>query len=271
LVVSISTRIFWEEDIIKRSQKNINKLITEGKKSIAVALTNILAGLKIKRLHIEYALEAAQLKDKPFNSWKEEDHKEFARSIREASKPTIIVANKMDIGKADENYNRLTETFGDRIVVPASSEAELALRKAEHSGLIKYVPGEEVFKVLDIDHLTKEQKQALDYVQRRVLSKWISTGVQFALNSCIFKLLGMNSVYPVEDPTKLSDKEGNILPDSFLVPPYATIKDLASHIHTELGKGLLHAIDVRTGLRLPSKYTLRDRDVIHIVSTIKRG
>jgi ribosome-binding ATPase YchF (GTP1/OBG family) len=271
-IYDIETEIvLWFSDIIQRSQKNISKVLKEGKKSMSTVLSNILAGLKVTKAHVEDALELAGLKDKSFDSWNDEDHLEFARSIRETSKPTIIVANKMDLGKADENYQRLTETFGDRIVVPVSSEAELALKKAERQGLIKYIPGEEVFKVLKPDHLTKEQQAALDYVQRRVLSKWIRTGVQYALNASIFKLLGMNSVYPVEDPTNLSDKDGNILPDTFLVSPDATVKDLAAQIHTDLIKGLLHAIDVRTGLRLPIKYHLRDRDVIHIVSTIKRG
>lgn len=263
--------LLWFADIIKRSRRQIIKAIEDGRASTAAAVTRILAGLKVKRSHVEHALELAGLTDRPFKSWNEWDLTEFARRIREISKPTIIVANKMDLGKAEENYQRLTEAFGDCIVIPASSEAELALRRAETQGLIKYVPGEEAFKVLREDLLTKEQKWALSYVQRRVLSKWIQTGVQFALNTCTFKLLGMNVVYPVEDLKNLSDKEGNILPDAFLVPPEATVKELAAQIHTDLAKGLLYAIDARTGLRLPIEYKLRDRDIVHIVSAMRRG
>ncbi|MGC8849118.1 MAG: YchF-related putative GTPase, partial [Candidatus Bathyarchaeia archaeon] len=189
--------ILWFAEIVKRSQKQIIRDIREGRASTASALTRTLAGLKVRRIHVENALELAGLSDKPFESWGEEDTMEFARRIREISKPTIIVANKMDLAKAEENYQRLTEAFDDRIVIPASSEAELALRRAESQGLIKYVPGEEAFKVVEESLLTKEQRWALSYVQSRVLSKWIRTGVQFALNMCAFKLLGMNVVYPV--------------------------------------------------------------------------
>ena len=39
------------------------------------------------------------------------------------------------------------------------------------------------------------------------------TGVQFAINVAVFKLLRMNAVYPVADIQKFSDKHGNVLPD----------------------------------------------------------
>jgi len=42
-------------------------------------------------------------------------------------------------------------------------------------------------------------------------------------------------------------------------------------VHTDLHKGLLYAVDVRTGLHLPTDYSLRDRDVLSIVSTSRRG
>lgn len=257
----------WFADIIQRSQKQTLKAIREGHSSTATALSSNLAGLKVKRSHIEHALESSNLTNKSFDTWNEDDHLTFSKKVREVAKPTIIVANKMDIGKADENFLRLTEAFSDRLVIPVSSEAELVLKKAERQGFIKYVSGEEVFKVLKEQQLTKEQKWALNYVEQRVLSKWIRTGVQFALNTCTFKLLGMTAVYPVEDLTNLSDREGNILPDAFLVPPNASIKEMAAHIHTDLAKTLLHAIDARTGLRLPSNYKIMDRDIIHIVST----
>jgi ribosome-binding ATPase YchF (GTP1/OBG family) len=79
----------------------------------------------------------------------------------------------------------------------------------------------------------------------------------------------MNTVYPVYDPTKLSDKHGHVLPDVLLMPSGSTVRDLAREIHTELEKGLLYAIDARTGLRLPTDYELKDRDVLSIVSATR--
>jgi len=96
------------------------------------------------------------------------------------------------------------------------------------------------------------------------------TGVQFAINVAVFKLLRMNTVYPVADASKLSDKYGNILPDVYLMKSGSTVGDLARDIHSELAKGLLYAIDIRDGLRLPTNYQLKDRDIISIVSARKK-
>ncbi|MEM2927120.1 MAG: TGS domain-containing protein, partial [Candidatus Bathyarchaeia archaeon] len=119
--------------------------------------------------------------------------------------------------------------------------------------------------------LTEKQKWALEYVQQKVFSRWMRTGVQFAINVAVFKLLRMNAVYPVEDEKSLSDHDGNVLPDVFLMPQEATVADLAREIHSDLAKTLLHAIDARTGLKMPKEYVLRDRDVIKIVATSRRG
>jgi len=53
------------------------------------------------------------------------------------------------------------------------------------------------------------------------------TGVQFAINVAVSKLLRMNTVYPVYDYTKLSDKHGHVLPDVLLMPSGSTVRDLA--------------------------------------------
>jgi len=262
--------IRWFAKTIEKSSKRIIKQIEKSGVSLAEAIAEALAGLKIKLTHVIKALEASDLKNKGIKNWSENDYLNFAKALRWFSKPTIIIANKMDIAQAEENFKKLTEEFKDTIVVPCSSDAELALRRAEQKGFIKYIPGEEAFKVIDESKLTKEQKWALNYVQQRVLSKWIGTGVQFALNLSVFKLLGMNVVYPVEDPEHLSDKKGNVLPDAFLVSRDATLRDLAAQIHSELAQTLIYGIDARTGLRLPVNYILRDRDIINIVAASKR-
>jgi ribosome-binding ATPase YchF (GTP1/OBG family) len=176
----------------------------------------------------------------------------------------------MDLPYAEQNFERLRDEFKNQLVIPVCSEAELALKRAEEKGFIEYVPGEESFKVKLESRLTKDQAWALAYVQQRVMNKLMRTGVQFALNSCVFKLLGMNTVYPVEDPKSLSDHRGNVLPDAFLVPYNYTARDLAKEIHSELGEKMLYAMDVRNGLRLPAEYVLHDRDIISIVATARK-
>lgn len=264
-----------EEELVRWFSKIIAKTIAKLKKhpkkgvSPERGLADDLAGLKINPEHVRKSLELHGLVEKDVGRWSREDLWEFAKSVREISKPTLIVANKMDLGPAETNYQKLTKEFGQAFVIPASAEAELALRRAEQKGYVEYGPGEEAFRVKEREKLTQDQRDALIYVEQRVFSKWIRTGVQFALNTCVLKLLGMNAVYPVEDAEKLSDRKGNVLPDAFLVPANASVIDLAGQVHSQLAKTMIYAIDARTKIRLPTEYKLKDRDVIKIVAAAR--
>lgn len=265
-----------EEELVRWFSKVIEKTITKLKEHpkkgtpFEQSLSHDLSGLKITHEHTTRTLELNGLTDREPTRWRRDDIWNFAKTVRQISKPTLIVANKMDLSPAERNYEKLTDEFGQAFVIPASSDAELALRRAEQAGYIEYVPGEEAFRVKDKEKLTMDQREALTYVEKRVFSKWIQTGVQFALNTCVFKLLSMNAVYPVEDVEKLSDKKGNVLPDVFLTPPNASVIDLAADIHSELAKTLIYAIDARSKIRLPIDYRLKDRDVVKIVAASRR-
>ena len=66
------------------------------------------------------------------------------------------------------------------------------------------------------------------------MGEFMRTGVQFAINIAVFKLLKMNSVYPVANEEKLSDKKGRVLPDLILMKDGSTVTDLANEIHSDL-------------------------------------
>lgn len=260
--------ILWFKVAVDRALTRLRRRAL--KKTFDAPLAKELAGIGVKRVHVTRALEESGLAEKNPKEWKDDDARLFAENIRAISKPTILIANKMDLAEAEKNFEKLRAEFKSQLVIPVCSEAELALRRAEEKGFIRYVPGEETFQVLDESRLTKDQAWALAYVEQRVLTKLMRTGVQFAINSCVFKLLGLNAVYPVEDPKNLADRKGNILPDTFLIPNGQTSKDLARTIHTDLASKMLYAIDARSGLRLPTDYILRDRDVISIVVASKK-
>ncbi|HEY4822355.1 MAG TPA: YchF-related putative GTPase [Candidatus Bathyarchaeia archaeon] len=262
--------ILWFKVAVDRALQRIRRRTFRKQGSYDGPLAKELAGIGVRREHVVQALAEAKLEDKFPKEWKDEDSRNFSEKLRTISKPTVIIANKMDLAYADKNFDRLRGEFKSQLVIPACSEAELALRRAQEKGFIQYIPGEETFQVLDESRLTKDQAWALAYVQQKVMTKLMRTGVQFALNSCIFKLLGMNAVYPVEDAKNLADKRGNVLPDVFLVPNGRTVKDLAQEIHSELAARMLYAIDARNGLRLPNDYILRDRDVISIVTAARK-
>jgi len=261
--------IEWFKKVLK---SNVNRVEREYAKSSSMveALHQIFSGMKVTKEMIYNSLEKTGLLEKKISNWSEEDYNRFSQELRTVAKPTLIVANKMDLGISEENYKKIVEEFGRHLVVPCSAEAELALRRAEQQGLIRYIPGTENFEVIDESKLNPRQKWALNYIQHTVMNRLLRTGVQLSLNIAVFKLLGMNVVYPVEDPEKLTDKKGNVLPDAFLMPQKASLLDLANEIHSDLAKGLICGIDVRTGIRLPRDYILRDRDVITLISATKR-
>jgi ribosome-binding ATPase YchF (GTP1/OBG family) len=172
----------------------------------------------------------------------------------------------MDLPTSEENLEKLSDYYSQSLVAACCAEAELALRLADKSGLIQYQPGQEVFKVLNEDALTIEQKKAIDYIEQKVMYKYMRTGIQHALNTLAFRVLKMNMVYPVSDESKFSDNHGNILPDVHLMDNGATPIDLAETVHSRLKEDYILAIDARTGLRLPKNYTLRHRDIVKIMT-----
>lgn len=261
--------VMWYLRLIEANRDKISKEIRLGTE-FGKAFADILAGIGVRANHAVVAVEKSGLQKKAFDSWSDQDTRNFAWALREESKPTLIVANKMDLPYAAENFKRLREEYSDLIVVPVSGEAELSLRKAQQKGIIKYIPGEERFEILEKASLTAKQQEALGYIRKAILGEYMRTGVQFAINTTVFKLLRMNAVYPVSDPEKLSDKDGNVLPDVYLLPSGSSIVDLARSVHTQLAKGILYAIDTRSGLRLPTDYQLKDRDVLSIVSATKK-
>jgi len=220
-----------------------------------------LSGFSISRRHIVSAL--GKISKKP-NSWNEQDVKNFINVLIKEAKPILIAANKIDIPESWKNFERMKNELKDRIIIPTSAEAELALRKAAESGIIEYMPGDKDFKI--IRELDEKKLKALNYIKENVLKRFGSTGVQEALEACYFKLLNYIAVFPVEDQNKLTDHHGNVLPDVFLVPNYTTARDLAYLIHTELGENFIYAIDVKRKQRIGAEYILKHRDVIKIVA-----
>lgn len=261
--------VMWYLKLLEGNRDKITRATKSGVK-MSVAISDIFAGIGVKESDVQKAVIDAKLQGKSFDEYNTDDSKQFAWSLRDISKPTLIVANKVDIPVAMENFRRLREEYKDMMVVPASAEAELTLRRAENKGLIKYVPGDERFDISKQDELNDKQKWALNFIRKDVLGEYMRTGVQHAINVAVFKLLRMNTVYPIADASKLTDKHGNVLPDVYLLPAGSTVADLAKQIHSDLAKNLLYAIDVRDGMRLPADYHIKDRDVVSIVSAAKK-
>ena len=257
----------WIAQIIDNNREAIIR--EESTSSLTEAITKIVSGIKANPTQVSEALEKSQQKDIPFSKWNMDQVIKFTSALLPIIKPTLILANKMDILTSENNLDILTKYYGRSYVAACSAEAELALRRAEKKGLLEYTPGQELFRIKDNSKLTPKQQGALNYIERRVMAKWIRTGIQQALNIVVFKLLRNNMIYPVSDEIKYMDHHGNILPDVYLLPEGATPVDLARNIHTRLVTDYLLAIDAKTGTRLPKSYNLRHKDVIKIVTQSK--
>ena len=261
--------VMWYHKILEGNRDKISKLIETGT-DIVDAITDLYRGIGVNKIHVKDTLLKTDLEEKNFNDFDMIDSKKFTSHLRKISKPTLIVANKVDVEGADKNFDRLRERYNDSIVIPVSGDSEFSLRRAEQKGLIKYSPGSEQFEIIRSDELNEKQINALDFIKKGIMGEYMRTGVQFAINVAVFKLLKMNSIYPVADEKNLSDKKGRVLPDLILLKDGATITDLAKEIHSDLTKGLLYGKDLRYKLRLPVDYQLRDRDVVSLVSAVQK-
>jgi ribosome-binding ATPase len=258
--------VMWYLKLLEANRDKISRAIGSGASNTVSAITEVFRGIGVREDHVKLALAQNNLNDTAFDNFGIQESKDFCWSLRDISKPTLIVANKVDLPTATENFKRLREEYRDVIIVPASADAELTLRRAESRGIIRYIPGDERFEINDQTKLNDKQKWALNFIRKDILGEYMRTGVQFAINVAVFKLLKMNAVYPVADIQKFSDKHGNVLPDVYLMRSGSTVEDLAKEIHSELAKGVIYALDGRDGIRLPVNYQLKDRDVLSVVS-----
>lgn len=198
------------------------------------------------------------------DTWDEGDRKELARAIRMETKPMVIAANKMDDEAARENFEQITSDpeYEHLEIIPCSAHAEKALKNAEEQGAIDYAPGDDYFEI--VEDLPAEKEEGLEQI-RDFIEEYGGTGVQRALETALFDELGVIAVFP-GGADGLGDEHGNILPDCFLLEEGSTAEDFAYTIHSDLGEGFLHAIDVRENRQIGADHELSHRDVIEIVS-----
>lgn len=244
----------WGKFVRRSAQKSSDK-----------ALAEQFYGFKITLNMVGKALKKSKLEEKKLKDWTNEDISLFASEVRKISKPIIIAANKIDKPSSEKNIEKLRKEFPDLLVIPCSAESELALREAAKAELIKYIPGDNDFEILQPNKLNEKQKKALDLI-KNLLKKWGATGVQKCLNSAVFDLLKYIVVFP-GGVHKLADSEGRILPDAFLLPPGSTALDFAEKIHSDFAKNFIAAIDVKTKKKLGRDAKLKNLDVIEIVTS----
>ncbi len=252
----------WFKSILSKNWRRISKRgRLEGTKLELLILEQV-TGLGITREQVLHSLHKCSIQGNP-EDWSEKELLRLAVTLRKISKPFILGANKCDIAPT-ENLEKLTE-LKDYTVIPAMAELELALNNATSAGLLIYNRGESDFEVIDPSRLNEKQKKGLMTI-RKHLQKWKRTGVQKCIEEAAYNLLDLIVVFPVEDENKLTDHEGRVLPDAYLMKKGTTALDLAFKIHTDLGKHFIRAIDARTKRVVGKDHVLKHGDVISIVS-----
>ncbi len=254
----------WYFGLLKKSWEKFAKVALLESKKLSEAVAKQFSGLGVNEASAEKIVQDLKLDAENPIKWNDDDLKRFATALRRKTKPMLIAANKCDLPMAAENIERLRKEFPDYRIIPCSADAELTLKIAAKAGMINYLSGEKTFEVLSTS-LSQGQKSALDFIKANVLEKYGSTGVQQAVNSAVFELLGYVAIFP-GGVNKLSDSQGRVLPDCFLLPPRTTALDFAFKLHTDFGKNFIRAIDVKKRLPVGKDHVLQSRDVIEIVS-----
>lgn len=244
----------WIASILLRSWGNIRSRGLD-------AVANVVSGLKVSPKDLEHVCAELGLNTEKIQ-WSEEEVLELATRMRKQTKPILVAANKMDLPGARENFERLKQVFPEKTIVPCFAEGELALRRAAKHGLIKYLPGDADFEVVNG---TPEQKAALDKI-RALVREFQGTGIQKLVDEATFNVLQLIPVYPVEDEHKLSNNLGDVLPDAHLLRRGSTSLDLAAKVHTDLAKHFICAVNAKTKMKVGKDYEIKQNDVLKIIA-----
>lgn len=253
----------WFLGILQKVWRAFSRVVDMQHQNAVQAIAKQFSGLKIDEDIVKKALSKVNFGESRLATWTEEQLLRFCHELRILSKPMIIAANKCDTPAAQENLKRIRERFPEKLIIPCSAEAELALREAARDNLIDYVSGENNFEIKG--NLNEKQQKALEFIKKNILDVFGSTGVQDILNKTVFELLDYIAIFPA-GVNKLADSKGNILPDCFLLPNCSTALDFAFAVHTDLGKNFIKAIDVKTKLAVGKDHKLKHRDGLEIIT-----
>ncbi|MBN2368528.1 redox-regulated ATPase YchF [Candidatus Woesearchaeota archaeon] len=256
---------YWYVGIMKRGWDKFAREIVQTKKIPRAAIAKQMSGLGVDEDMVEDSMRKLSLDPNNIAEWTEEQVFQLAVDFRKKTKPMIIACNKIDVSAGKANFERIKKMFPDYIMIPCSAESELALREAAKLGIIKYIPGQKDFEILQPEKLNEKQAAALNFIKTNILDVFRTTGVQETIDKAVFELLKYVAIFP-GGVNKLEDQNGNVLPDCFLMPSGTTALDFAFRLHSDFGNKFIRAIDVKTKMTVGKEHLLKNGDVVEIVS-----
>ncbi|WP_418282098.1 redox-regulated ATPase YchF [Halorubrum sp. DTA98] len=253
----------WYLDVLEKGIEKFETRYHGSDAAIEAELAEQMSAFGITKDEMKQVVLAEGLDLDP-ETWDDEDRAELAREIRKRTKPMVVAANKMDTPEAQANWAEITaDTEYEHLsFVPASAHAEKALKNADEAGVVEYTAGDASFDV--VGDVSDEQAAGLDAIASFV-DEYDGTGVQRALEAAVFDVLGCIAVFP--GSANGSKDEKGVFRDCFILPEGSTTEDFAFHIHSDIGEGLLHGTDCRSGRQVSKGHQLTHRDVIELVST----
>ena len=254
----------WYGAIFKKVWDKLSRTIQSTKQNFAKVVSEQFSGLRVTEGDVKTVLTKLKLNPDIPTLWSEKDLANFTETLRHLTKPMLIAANKIDKPNAAENLEKLKSEFPNIQIIPCSADAELSLRQAAKAEMIEYIQGESSFKINE-DKVNSKQREALESIQKNVLDKFGSTGIQDVLDKAVFDLLDYIAIFPAG--SKLADSKGNVLPDCFLLRNGSTALDFAYSLHTDIGDKFVKAIDVRTKQAVGKDHPLKHRDGIEIMTS----
>ncbi len=254
----------WYLGILKKGWEKFARQLQQEQQSIERPLAKQLSGLGVSEDLIKETLRRLQFDVLKPTLWTEEQLLLLSQELRKKTKPMVIAANKIDVGVAKENLDRLQKQFPEYIIIGCSAESELALKEAAKRELLSYIPGDKTVSIKGT--LSDAQKKAIEFIQKKVLEKNDGTGVQKILNTAVFDMLKYIAIYP-GGVNNLVDSQGRTLPDCFLLKPNSTALDFAFKLHTDFGKNFIRAIDVKTKRTVGKDHLLKQGDVVELMTS----
>ncbi|MHA2504438.1 MAG: YchF-related putative GTPase [Candidatus Kariarchaeaceae archaeon] len=244
-------------------QKASRRLEQDPTKAVDL-IVDKLSGLGATVSIVKDAIKTAGLLGTNPRVWTVDEQKSMAHNLRLELFPMVIAANKMDMANSSQNIEKMKVEYKELKIIPTSGLAELTLRKASEDGIIQYKLGSDSFS-FQVDPETDKRSKILEAIGERILQQSGSTGVTVLLEFAVFELLNLIPVFPVENQTKLTDHDGRILPDVFLVPKGTTAKQFAGKIHSDLQDNFINAILITDNNKpISADHELGHADVVKI-------
>ena len=245
----------WMNGKISKDWQKFSRKEDNSPERLEVKMLQKAATFGLNEKDVIFIMTREKFPDKLIH-WGNDDINRFSEAILKYAKPVFNIGNKSDLLTEEA----LKEFSGEETNYLISAQYELLIEKAFNNGYISSDGNDFTF--------TAKSGEAQKTVLNEIMLKYKSGSIMrfYDVLTAIIKSLGYIVVYPVLDETRWEDKNGNVLPDAYLMKEGDTALDLAYKIHTDIGKNFIRAVNGRTKRIIGKDYKLLNNDVIKVIS-----